>query len=856
MQNELAIAPRDEIISNPAPGLRPVIGLDELVPHGLQRLFASDGEKRTVTAKRRRRTTTSSGERERAEAPKRDNRDSGSPPPPRRPSGGSSSGGSSPRPPGPGGSMSPRMLLFIGVVVVIFLIFGGPAMLFNRGGDSGGSQTEQATAEEPTVQQAAPDIDGSGSTTSESGQSTSEPVATGDGESWTIMLYQDADDKVLEKDIYIDLNEAERIGSTDRVNIVAQVDRYRGGYKGDGNWTSTKRFYVTQDDDLDRVRSEEIADLGELNMSDGETLIDFVTWAVDAYPADRYALILSDHGMGWPGGWSDPDPGVLPRTDIPLAGAMGDQLYLQEIDGALDEIRSRTGIEKLDLVGMDACLMSHIEVFSALAPHARYAVASQETEPALGWAYTGFLYDLVRDPSMDGGQVSELIVSTYIDEDQRIVDDQARADFVGAGRSGTMSAQQLTKRLEDNITLTAIDLSAMPSVISAVNDFSYALSGTGQKAIAKARTYAQSYTSIFGKKVPPSYIDLGHFAQQAVEQSQDQDLVASAQAVLDAVNKAVIAERHGGNKSGSTGISIYFPNSQLYGSPVAGPQSYNAVASRFVDESLWDDFLAYHYTGRTFDPAPAPAEVSSSSADVVAPGGGEITISPVEKSSDSVAPGETVLLSVDISGDNVGYIKLFAGFWDRDANSIYKADTDFLEAGDTREIGGVYYPDWGEGDFTMEFEWEPFLFAIDDGQTKATALFEPQDYGASRELAVYTVDGIYTYTDGETRVAQLHFVDGQLGQVFGFANDDGSGAPREIVTQVGDTFTLLEQWMDLDSNGRVVDITSEPGTTLTFGEDPFLWTELDAAAGEYVVGFIVEDLDGGAVESYTQVTVE
>ena len=54
----------------------------------------------------------------------------------------------------------------------------------------------------------------------------------------------------------------------------------------------------------------------------------------------------------------------------------------------------------------------------------------------------------------------------------------------------------------------------------------------------------------------------------------------------------------------------------------------------------------------------------------------------------------------------------------------------------------------------------------------------------------------------------------------------------------------------------VVDITSEPGTTLTFGEDPFLWTELDAAAGEYVVGFIVEDLDGGAVESYTQVTVE
>ncbi len=41
-------------------------------------------------------------------------------------------------------------------------------------------------------------------------------------------------------------------------------------------------------------------------MSDGKTLVDFVTWAMESYPADKYALILSDHGMGWPGGWSDP----------------------------------------------------------------------------------------------------------------------------------------------------------------------------------------------------------------------------------------------------------------------------------------------------------------------------------------------------------------------------------------------------------------------------------------------------------------------------------------------------------------------------------------------------------------------
>jgi hypothetical protein len=36
----------------------------------------------------------------------------------------------------------------------------------------------------------------------------------------------------------------------------------------------------------------------------------------------------------------------------------------------------------------------------------------------------------------------------------------------------------------------------------------------------------------------------------------------------------------------------------------------------------------------------------------------------------------------------------------------------------------------------------------------------------------------------------------------------------------------------------------------------FTWEELDAAPGEYVVGFIVEDLDGKAHEVYERVMVE
>ena len=150
-------------------------------------------------------------------------------------------------------------------------------------------------------------------------------VSSGEaGQKWLVMMYQDADDQILEQDIYLDLNEAEKVGSTDQVTIVSQIDRFRGGFQEDGNWTSTRRYLISQDFDLNTVSSQVVDDLGEVNMADGDALIDFVNWAVQTYEADRYVLILSDHGMGWPGGWSDPAPGWFrfqqSTFSIPIGG--------------------------------------------------------------------------------------------------------------------------------------------------------------------------------------------------------------------------------------------------------------------------------------------------------------------------------------------------------------------------------------------------------------------------------------------------------------------------------------------------------------------------------------------------------
>jgi hypothetical protein len=734
----------------------------------------------------------------------------------------------------------------------LFLICAIPLyIIFGSGGEDGDTTLPQ-TLPEATSAPAEP-------------IATRRPLPTaapGSGDTWLIMLYQDADDKILEQDIFVDLNEAERVGSTGNVQIVAQLDRYQGGFSGDGNWNGTRRYYVRQDDDLNQVGSDLLEDLGEVNMASGDILVDFITWAARSYPSDHYVLILSDHGMGWPGGWSDPTATGSGGETMPLARALGDHLYLHELDDALQIAREQAGIEAFELVGMDACLMGHIEVMAALAPHARYAVLSQETEPALGWAYTAFLTDLNNNPQMTGAELGQAIVSSYIQDDQRIVDDQARAEFAGRGSAGSLfgsfetpSAQQVARQLSQNITLSALDLQVLPDLLARLNEFSVLLQEADQRYIAQARSYAQSFTNIFGKDVPASYIDLANFAELAARNSGKRNIAEASTRLVEAIGQAVLAERHGSRLPGATGISIYFPNSRLYALPAAGPESYTVASQRFAAESLWDDFLAFHYTGEGFELETGTIAAPPASG-VRSPASGGITVSAVRASADTASPTQPVQLSVDIAGANLGYVKLLVGYLDTAANAIYLADSDFLASPNTLELNGVYYPDWGVTEFTLQFNWEPLVFAIDDGTTQAVALFNPEQYGASGEQAVYSVQGIYTFADsGEQRQANLYFANGALQQIIGFTGDKNAGSPREITPQPGDQFTVLDKWLDLDEQGNVVQSATQPGQTVTFGSQPLTWVELDAAAGEYIVGFLIEDLDGNSQAVYQNITV-
>lgn len=694
------------------------------------------------------------------------------------------------------------------------------------------------------------------------------PGQEGEESEWLIMLFQNADDEVLEGDIFTDLNEAELVGSTDDVIIVSQFDRYDGAFDGDGDWTRTVRFLVSQDDDITTTNSEVLEDMGEIDNGDPQTLSDFIIWAVTNFPAKKHALILSDHGAGWQGGWTDNSPNE------------GSALSVDEIDGALATALAETGLEQLEFIGFDACLMSQVEALTGVAPYARYAVASEETEPAMGWAYAAFLGELAEDPGRDGAELAKSIVDSYINQDIRIQDDEQRAEYLAQvyGVEEEVSAEEVGAAASQDVTLTAVDLQAMPAYMDALNEFAFALTSVDPLAVAQARTYAQSYTSVFGEEAPPSFLDVGHFASLVSELAESKELNTAVKSLQKAAGKLILAEMHGPNKPGSTGLTFFFPAPELL--EIVGTDeydlSYTDYASRFAGASLWDDFLVFHYTNRDIDPDLADltlldpetgpeADLDDYSAALLddpdltyAPGvEGDLSLAPIEVSSDSISADDTVLLQTSISGENIGYIYIEAARYDEESDSFSIEDRDFVAADKTEAIEGVAYPVWTERDLEdFIFEWSPTFYTLSDGETEAFALFNPEVYGADTGGGEYAVYGVYTFGgSGDQRDAVMLF-DGDLKfkSIFGFSGPDGTGAPREITPQAGDQFTLYEEWIETDEDGNEV-VNQYEGETLTFGDQPFIVTAYDALAGDYVLGITVTDLFGNEITEYASVNV-
>jgi hypothetical protein len=283
---------------------------------------------------------------------------------------------------------------------------------------------------------------------------------------WTFMVYMAGDNNLSDAG-ELDLQEMMKVGSNPDVNVVVEFDN--AGELG------TNRYLIQKGNGIVPVES-----LGETDSGDPKVLNDFISWALDNYPAERYALILWNHGGGWEptemdkiarslhaSNYNSREAGSLSATQVKKGlfrtslekilnqsssyeraicsdDGSGHSLDTIELGNVLSKMKDALG-KPLDILGMDACLMSNLEVAYQVAPYVNYIVASEEEEPGEGWPYESMLKILVDKPDIEIADYSSQLVKAYIDYYKNI-------DKMGV----TQSAFDLSKVKEASKTMDVL----------------------------------------------------------------------------------------------------------------------------------------------------------------------------------------------------------------------------------------------------------------------------------------------------------------------------------------------------------------------------------------------------------------
>ncbi|MBE6759839.1 MAG: hypothetical protein E7554_07100 [Ruminococcaceae bacterium] len=347
----------------------------------------------------------------------------------------------------------------------------------------------------------------------------------------TIMVYLCASN--LESDsglASIDLKEMMDATASGNVNIVIET----GGCK---NWKtsqisgSTNQRHIIQNGRLTTVEKR----LGQKDMTDGETLTDFIKYCAEEYPANRNMLILWDHGAGSVDGWGSDEYNFYDTLTI---DELGEALY-------------NAGVT-FDFIGFDACLMSTMEVACVLYDFADYMIASEDYESGYGWEYKYWISELAKNTSIPTPELAKHICDDFITE------------------SGT----------EDAI-LAAIDLSYMKLVYSTWRSFAFA---------AKDQLLDSNFTWTIENEGSRRSLDdlLGAFSLEAdiadmMAIANSVENVPEAEALISALASATVYCSANSGCAEMTGLAVTLPYGDSSG--------YNSIKRIFGNVGFDSEYI-------------------------------------------------------------------------------------------------------------------------------------------------------------------------------------------------------------------------------------------------------------------------
>ena len=323
----------------------------------------------------------------------------------------------------------------------------------------------------------------------------------------TVMLYMCGTD--LESGSAMATRDLQEIANStigSNVNFIV----YTGGctqWKNNLMSSKTNQIYKIESGGQFRILNDNV---GNKPMVAPSTLTEFIRFCAANYPANRNILIFWDHGGGSLTGY-----GYDQR--FKSSGSM----TLDGIDQALSE-----GGVRFDVIGFDACLMATVETAQMASKYADYLLASEESEPGIGWYYTNWVSTLSRNTSTPTLNLGKQIIDDFVSECNRQC----------PGQDTTLS---LTDLAELSYTV--------PPLLNQWADATAAVIKTDYRTVANARGNAKEFAA-------SSRIDQADLASICFNLNNE-----SSKALADALLSAVKYNKTSSTVRNAYGLSIYFP---------------------------------------------------------------------------------------------------------------------------------------------------------------------------------------------------------------------------------------------------------------------------------------------------------
>ena len=301
---------------------------------------------------------------------------------------------------------------------------------------------------------------------------------------------------------------------------------------------------------------EKVLDLDSSTcMAEKASLTDFISWTKENYPADRYMLVLWDHGGGLTYGYGVEQLNRRADNDRSMPTS--------EIAEAVKD----SGV-KFDLIGFDTCLMQDIDLAYSLEPYTDYFLASEESESGYGWNYTLGFSELAKNPGLGTEDFGTYMIASF-DPYNTIL----REGEVDTG--STLSLLDMTYVAPARKKLDVL-FDEEKKAIGEDSD-NYA-----NISIAASGAYA------FNGKIQ---LDLIDYLERLEGMDYENNILTEAQykEITDAV-KACVVVRNGNSAAGINGLAFCFPAKELSSySPTY--EQLNAMGLE-TEKSMCDDYFS------------------------------------------------------------------------------------------------------------------------------------------------------------------------------------------------------------------------------------------------------------------------